>query len=85
MKPFAKIDIRSATADDLTQMTHIWQTVFGDSDAYIRFFFENRCALSDALCFDQLAVVLEPFDALIHFTLNFLQRSLHFLLGGDIM
>lgn len=49
MKPFAKIDIRAATAEDLPQMTHIWQVVFGDSDEYIRFFFENRCALSDAL------------------------------------
>lgn len=49
MKPFAKIDIRCATEDDLPQMMYIWRTVFGDSDAYIRFFFEERHALSDAL------------------------------------
>ena len=58
MKPFAKTEIRAATRDDLPQIVHVWQTVFGDSEAYIRFFLDNRCALPHTLVYTQSSVVV---------------------------
>jgi len=33
--------IRQLTHDDYPQVLHIWQTCFGDSEDYVRFFWEN--------------------------------------------
>lgn len=49
MKPFAKTDLRTASKADLPQILSVWKTVFGDSEAYIRFFLSQRCTLGNVL------------------------------------
>ena len=42
MKPSAKIDLRTAEAADVPSIRRIWRESFGDEDAYVDFFLQNR-------------------------------------------
>ena len=42
MRPSAKIDLRTAEPSDVPCLRRIWRACFGDEDAYIDFFLQNR-------------------------------------------